>query len=98
MDADHRTADSPRNWLRSGLPKALAGAMSLLLLYSGAYLAIGESRQSGTVIERVYKHHWQASLFAPAVKVESVIRRQKIDVGVEVGGGESYIKPLPPIE
>lgn len=62
----------------------IAGAILCLTLaalgaYTTAYYALSKTvLASGKSVIRSYDTKWQAALFAPAAKVESMLRRQQI--------------------
>ena len=57
---------------------AVIGVIFFALLYFGAYIAMGTRSISGTVEAQVYRHQWQATVFEPAAKAESIVRQQEV--------------------
>ena len=57
------------------------GLFALLPLYVGAYFVTGSRTVGGPTEFQGYQYEWQANLFEPAVKIESALRQQPIDVG-----------------
>jgi hypothetical protein len=51
----------------------------LVLLYFCAYSMTG-LRTTGPTEVRAYQHEWQARLFTPAIKIESIIRQKPITI------------------
>jgi hypothetical protein len=65
-------------------PLAILGVLSFLaLLYFAAYLAMGTRSITPTADAQIYNHEWQASVFEPAAKIESAIRRKQVEVWVK---------------
>jgi len=62
----------------------LAVVLVTLGAYVGGYFGLGEHYQhpfaSTNTIYRVYRHEWEASLFAPAAWVEGRVRERDVRV------------------
>jgi hypothetical protein len=69
------------NWILWLLSAVVAGMFALMVLYLGAYFTTGSRTTGGPTEFQGYRYKWQAKLFEPAVKIESAIRQQPIDVG-----------------
>ena len=69
----------------------LAVALVTLGAYVGGYLCLGQEMPYGapgaTGIGRVYHHHWQAQVFRPAAKIESLARGIEIKLIYITGPG-----------
>lgn len=53
----------------------------LLILYAIAYVVMGPLEQAPLGRSRYYRHSWLCSFFAPALAIESAVRREEIGTG-----------------
>ena len=72
-----------KHWLPIAATIAITVAF-FVLLYFGAYRALGTRSISVPMDYQVYRHDWQASLFRPASKAESFIRQKNVDTAYTV--------------
>ena len=68
----------PANQVMRSAAIAVIGVIVFTLLYFGAYIAMGTRSISGAVEAQVFRHEWQATVFQPAAKVESIVRQQQV--------------------
>jgi hypothetical protein len=65
-------------------PILAALAIVLPFLYVGGYLWLGERRDYGGAVVRIYRQPWHATIFRPANRLENWLR------------GETIVLELPP--
>ena len=79
--SDRRSKAKTVGWLLHLSATLLICLFVLVLLYFGAFIAMGTRSINPAFDAQIYEHEWQAGFFAPAAKFESAVRGKRVETG-----------------